>query len=183
MSGKITAKDLTNQQRIFADTYLASDDFNGTAAYLIAYPNAKAKGAEASASRLLRHVKVNAYIMQSMEERSKTTKVNADYVLKRLVEIDQMDALDILEDDGSLKPIREWPKVWRTYLSGIDVVETNVDDGVMGMLKKVKWPDKTKNLELIGKHIDVQAFKERVGLDLNEDVTPWASIKSGVDKA
>ncbi len=27
--------------------------------------------------------------------------------------------------------------------------------------KKIKWPDKVKNLELIGKHVDVNAFKER----------------------
>ena len=30
------------------------------------------------------------------------------------------------------------------------------------ILKKVKWPDKVKNVELIGKHIDVQAFREQV---------------------
>ena len=180
---KITAKDLTNQQLIFADTYLADDDFNGTAAYLIAYPKAKVKGAEASASRLLRHVKVSAYIMQSMEERSKVTKINADYVLKRLVAIDQMDIADILTEEGACLTISKWPKIWRNYLSGMDIAEI-LEDGVsIGMLKKIKWPDKVKNLELLGKHVDVQAFKERVGLDLNEDVTPWASIKSGIDKA
>ena len=27
------------------------------------------------------------------------------------------------------------------------------------MLKKIKWPDKVKNLELLGKHVDVNAFK------------------------
>ena len=30
------------------------------------------------------------------------------------------------------------------------------------MLKKIKWPDKLKNLELLGKHVNVQAFKEQV---------------------
>ena len=30
------------------------------------------------------------------------------------------------------------------------------------ILKKIKWPDKVKNLELIGKHVDVNAFKERL---------------------
>jgi phage terminase small subunit len=33
---------------------------------------------------------------------------------------------------------------------------------LVGILKKIKWPDKVKNLELIGKHVDVNAFKERV---------------------
>ncbi|MCL0196158.1 hypothetical protein M2T54_29260, partial [Klebsiella pneumoniae] len=40
-------------------------------------------------------------------------------------EIDQMDVLDILNDDGSLKPIREWPKIWRTTLSGFDLSSTS----------------------------------------------------------
>ncbi|CCK05649.1 Phage terminase small subunit [Cronobacter sakazakii 696] len=29
------------------------------------------------------------------------------------------------------------------------------------LLKKIKWPDKVKNLELLGKHISVMAFKEQ----------------------
>ena len=33
---------------------------------------------------------------------------------------------------------------------------------LVGILKKIKWPDKVKNLELIGKHVDVNAFKERL---------------------
>lgn len=28
--------------------------------------------------------------------------------------------------------------------------------------KEIKWPDKVKNLELFGKHIDVQAFKNKL---------------------
>jgi phage terminase small subunit len=32
---------------------------------------------------------------------------------------------------------------------------------MIGLLKKIKWPDKVKNLELLGKHVDVQAFKEQ----------------------
>lgn len=45
-----------------------------------------------------------------MEERNKRLRVSADYVLLRLVEIDQMDVLDILNDDGGLKPIRSGRK-------------------------------------------------------------------------
>lgn len=30
------------------------------------------------------------------------------------------------------------------------------------ILKKIKWPDKLKNLELLGRHVDVQAFKDKV---------------------
>jgi len=71
-----------------------------------------------------------------------------------------MDVLDILLANGELKPISQWPKVWRTTLSGMDVTEMAGD--AAGLLKKIKWPDKIKNLELLGKHVAVQAFREQV---------------------
>nr|WP_164508640.1 hypothetical protein [Halomonas aestuarii] len=72
-----------------------------------------------------------------------------------------MDVIDILNDDGGLKPIRDWPKVWRTTISGLDLSELWEGHGderqLVGLLKKIKWPDKPKNLELLGKHVAVQA--------------------------
>ena len=124
-------------------------------------PNTAAK----FASQNMRDERVQKRIAELMEERNKRNRVSADYVLMRLVEIDQMDALDILNDDGSLKPIREWPKIWRTTLSGFDLSSTIMnmnEDSIETILKKIKWPDKVKNLGLIGKHVDVNAFKERL---------------------
>ncbi|GAB3287837.1 terminase small subunit [Parahaliea aestuarii] len=31
-----------------------------------------------------------------------------------------------------------------------------------GLLKKIKWPDKLRNLELLGKHVAVGAFRETI---------------------
>lgn len=124
-------------------------------------PNTAAK----FASQNMRDERIQKRIAELMEERNKRMRVSADYVLMRLVEIDQMDVLDILNDDGSLKPIREWPKIWRTTLSGFDLSSTIMnmnEDSIETILKKIKWPDKVKNLELIGKHVDVNAFKERL---------------------
>ncbi|HCC5991733.1 TPA: terminase small subunit [Enterobacter cloacae] len=124
-------------------------------------PNTAAK----FASQNMRDERVQKRIAELMEERNKRMRVSADYVLMRLVEIDQMDVLDILNDDGSLKSIREWPKIWRTTLSGFDLSSTIMnmnEDSIETILKKIKWPDKVKNLELIGKHVDVNAFKERL---------------------
>lgn len=114
---------------------------------------------------MMRDERIQKRIAELMEERNKRLRVSADYVLLRLVEIDQMDVIDILNDDGGLKPISQWPKIWRTTLSGLDISTTitNFDETTLkNMLKKIKWPDKVKNLELIGKHVDVMAFKERL---------------------
>ncbi len=62
---------------------------------------------------MMRDERIQKRIAELMEERNKRLRVSADYVLLRPVEIDQMDVIDILDDEGGLKPISQWPKVWR----------------------------------------------------------------------
>jgi hypothetical protein len=38
-----------------------------------------------------------------------------------------------------------------------------------------------KSLEIIGKHIDVQAFNENLSIKTGSEVTPWCEIKASVD--
>lgn len=147
---------LTDKQELFAREYLK--DLNATQAAIRA--GYSVKTAQEQASRLLSNVMVQSRISDLKAERNEEVGIDAAYVLKRLVEIDQMDVLDILLPNGELKPIKDWPKTWRTTLSGMDVTEMAGDDP--GFLKKIKWPDKVKNLELLGKHVTVQAFKDNV---------------------
>lgn len=92
-------------------------------------------------------------------QRLKRVDVDADYVLRRLVEIDKMDVLDIMDEKLNMKPLDEWPPIWRQYVNSIENME--ITDSA-GWMRKIKWPDKVKNLELLGKHIAVGAFKESV---------------------
>ncbi|HAT7728307.1 TPA: terminase small subunit [Enterobacter cloacae] len=155
-------KPLTAMQEAYCQSYIKSPENQSQAAIDAGFsPNT----AHVKASNMMRDERIQKRIAELMEERNKRMRVSADYVLMRLVEIDQMDVLDILNDDGSLKPIREWPKIWRTTLSGFDLSSTIMnmnEDSIETILKKIKWPDKVKNLELIGKHVDVNAFKERL---------------------
>ncbi len=147
---------LNDKQEMFCREYLV--DLNATQAAIRAgYSD---KTARSQANRMLTNVDIEKRIQELMSSRSEQLKVDAEYVLRRLVEIDQMDVADILLSNGEIKPIKDWPKVWRITLSGIDVTEMAGD--AAGLLKKIKWPDKVKNLELLGKHISVQAFKEQV---------------------
>lgn len=174
-------KPLTAMQEAYCQSYIKTPEKQTQAAINAGFsPNTAA----VKASVMMRDERIQKRIAELMEERNKRMRVSADYVLMRLVEIDQMDVLDILNDDGGMKPIAEWPKVWRTSLSAMDIAtikttqaslqkengeaDLSVED-VEHILKKVKWPDKVKNLELIGKHVDVNAFKER--LDVNVNVT------------
>ena len=125
-----------------------------------------AKTANRTGSFLLSNPDIQCRIEELKADRVEEVRIDANYVLKRLIEIDQMDVLDIMNDDMSFRPLHEWPKVWRQYLSGVDlseIFEGRGDDREMvGILKKIKWPDKVKNLELLGKHIGVGAFTEKV---------------------
>jgi phage terminase small subunit len=159
-------KPITAMQEAYAQEYTKCPENQTQAAINAGFsPNTAA----VKASVMMRDERIQKRIAELMEERNKRLRVSADYVLLRLVEIDQMDVLDILNDDGTLKPIREWPKIWRTTLSGFDLSSTIMnmnEDSIETILKKIKWPDKVKNLELIGKHVDVNAFRERLEIDV-----------------
>ncbi|EFD5222250.1 terminase small subunit [Escherichia coli] len=163
-------KPLTAMQEAYCQSYIKTPENQTQAAINAGFsPNTAA----VKASVMMRDERIQKRIAELMEERNKRLRVSADYVLLRLVEIDQMDVIDILNDDMSIKPVSEWPKVWRQYLTGFELADMFEGRGdekeLVGILKKIKWPDKVKNLELIGKHVDVNAFKER--LDVNVNVT------------
>lgn len=156
-------KPLTAMQEAYAQEYTKCPENQTQAAINAGFsPNTAA----VKASIMMRDERIQKRIAELMEERNKRLRVSADYVLLRLVEIDQMDVMDILNDDMSIKPVSEWPKVWRQYLTGFELADMFEGRGdekeLVGILKKIKWPDKVKNLELIGKHVDVNAFKERL---------------------
>jgi phage terminase small subunit len=107
--------------------------------------------------------------VQELEEQrarvaAKRFEVDASYVLERLVTIDKMDIIDVIDEDGRLRPVKEWPEVWRQFVGQFEVEEIFAGRGDerlnIGLLKKLKWPDKLRNLELLGKHVNVNAFKE-----------------------
>lgn len=149
--------ELNQRQELFCREYIK--DLNGTQAAIRA--GYSPKTADRMAYELLKKPEIQAFVLQSKAERVEEVKIDANYVLKRLIEIDEMDVADILDDGGDFLPIRKWPKTWRTTLSGLDIAIINSGD-TEAIIKKIKWPDKVKNLELLGKHIGVGAFTEKV---------------------
>lgn len=152
--------ELNVKQLCFVREYLV--DLNATQAAIRA--GYSARTAQEQGARLLSNVMVKAALAEAMKAREQRTQVDADYVLRRMVEIDQMDVLDIMTDEMSLKPVSQWPRVWRQYLSGFDLADmfegAGDDREMVGIMKKIKWPDKVRNLELLGKHLGM--FKEKV---------------------
>ena len=161
---KNEAGEPTGKPRLFCEYYISDNGLNGALAARKAGYSPRSSGA--TAYRLLNDPLCTVYIGKLRKERSDRLQVDADYVLQRLYDMDQMDIIDILNDDMSLKPLSEWPKIWRQSLNGVEIADLFESEGdarkVMGVLKKIKWIDRLKNLELLGKHIDVGAFADRV---------------------
>lgn len=155
---------LTPKQQRFVEEYLV--DLNATAAYKRAGYVAKGNAAEVNATRLLRNAQVSSEIHNAKSKRALRTEITADWVLKTLAEEKKADLADLFDHDGSLKPVKDWPMVWRQGLVvGVESVEEFAGAGAereqIGWVKKLKLSDRIKHLELIGRHVDVQAWRDQ----------------------
>lgn len=149
---------MTPKQQCFVDEYLK--DLNATQAAIRA--GYSAKTAAVTGHENLRKPKIAAAIAAKQQARSERTQIDADWVLKRLGEEVVADLGDLYAEDGKLKPIDQWPLIWRQGLvTGLDVDELTADGHKLGQVTKIRQSDRLKRLELIGKHVDVQAFVER----------------------
>lgn len=164
---------MTPKQRAFVDEYIK--DFKGGPAYLRAGFKVSQRVAESNASRLLRNAEVQQSIAAAMEARSKRTQIDADWVLRRLAGEAEADMADLYDEDGNLRPIRDWPMVFRRGLvvgfETVQEVDGKGEDARRLLVRKIKLQDRTKTVELIGRHVNVQAFKDRLEV---EDVTDRA---------
>ena len=148
-------------------------------AFRVAFPKSKANKASVNqrASMVNSLPKVRSRVKELAEKArdiaANEFSLDAEYVARRLKEIDELDILDIMKDDlKSFKALSDWPKVWRTSISGFDLITLSKgDEDIDAIIKKIKWPDKTKNLELIGKLANVNAFKHVVEHNAGEGVT------------
>ncbi len=144
------------RQSAFVNEYLI--DLNATQAAIRA--GYSAKTAYSQGERLLKNAEVAAAVSAAQAERSQRTRINADWVLSRLGAEVEADLADLYREDGSVKPVHEWPLIWRQGLvAGVEV--ERIGEGA-GHVTKIKISDRIKRIDLIGKHIDVQAFKEKV---------------------
>lgn len=150
---------LSDKQELFCYEYLK--DFNASqAAIRSGYSE---RSAAVSGSRNLSNPAIAARLQMLIEDRKARLETSADYVLRRFLEIDRLDIADILDAEGNVLPVDQWTEDWRRSVTAIDIQEVKTDKATV---KKIKLPDKLKNLELIGKHIDVSAFRDRLDAEV-----------------
>jgi len=115
------------------------------------------------ASQILSKPGVRAYINALREERMKSVEADAQYVLKRLIDINESDIGDIFTEDGGFKKLHEWPKIDRQKIKSISMDE-------YGRPEKVTFVDPATMLNMLGKHTSVKAFAEIVEHQADENL-------------
>lgn len=140
-------KKLTAKQQRFVDEYLI--DLNATRAAREA--GYSAKTAEQQGSRLLRNVQVAAAVKQAVDARAERVEVKADDVLRELIRLAMVDVGDAYDENGALKPFKEWPLEVRRAVTGVK--ETKYG-------RVVEFGSKVASLELLGRHL--QLFTDKV---------------------
>ncbi|WP_424924373.1 terminase small subunit [Alloalcanivorax xenomutans] len=156
---------LTDKQARFVEEYLI--DLNATQAAIRA--GYSEKTARQTGNENLTKPDVAAAIAEAKAKRSERTNVDADWLLKRLASEAEADLADLYYEDGGLKPVHQWPKIWlQGLVAGVEIEQqyeyVDGEKEPAGVVLKVKLSDRTKRLELIGKHVDVQAFKDQLAL-------------------
>ena len=163
-------KGLTPKQERFVAEYLI--DLNATQAAIRA--GYSARTADKVGSQLLGKTRVGEAISHGKKARIERIEIDADWVLKRLARDATADLADLYDEHGSLKAVRDWPIAWRTGLvAGVDTVQERDGADAEGnpvyvTVRKVKLLDRTKLVELIGRHVTVGAFKDQ--LEVNATV-------------
>ncbi|PZP53765.1 MAG: terminase [Agrobacterium fabrum] len=157
--------DLTKKQRRFVEEYLI--DLNGAQAAIRA--GYSGRNANDQAAQLLAKPAIRDAIASAMQSRSERTQVDADWVLQRLATEADADLADLYDDDNNLLPVEDWPLIWRQGLvTGVDIEVLFEGQGEdrkeVGRVKKIRMSDRIRRLELIGKHVRVNAFQETINV-------------------
>lgn len=166
---------ITEKQKRFVDEYLI--DLNATRAYKAAYPSVKKDEVAASAAvRLLRNVKVQAYMKERQKKIQERTEVTQDRVILELARIAFSNGSDFAKVVTKPRKRMVWNDQIQEYEEKeieeqfVELVDTDalpVDKrAAIAAIKEGKYGievascDKVKALELIGKHLGM--FKDKV---------------------
>lgn len=155
---------LTPKQKLFCDYYLIS--LNATEASIKAgYSKKTAK--EIGAENLTKP-NIKEYLQNSMNKRAEKLEITADKVIGEIAKLAFANTTDILEITDHGVTIKDLSKLDTTCIASAEEV---FDKEGMRVGVKVKLHDKTKNLELLGRHLGL--FKDKVEHSFDEKVENW----------
>lgn len=120
--------------------------------------------AQANASRMMKNPKIKARIEELIRERDERLSLKPDLVLRELMNHGMLDMAGAFDPEtGELLDITEMPENIRRAIASV-TVQTDPKTGFVS--KQVKFWDKNKALEMIGRHLKMFTDKiEHIGLE------------------
>jgi len=124
------------------------------------------KSAAVQGSKWYRIPKVRAEIDAAMERRSERVEVKQDDVLRTLLALMNADIGEAFDENGRLKPIHKIPAHVRKAIAGVESFEEFEGHGkervAIGEVRKVKFWDKTRAIEMAMKHLGLLVDRSKV---------------------
>lgn len=171
---------LSNNQKLFCQKYLELG-MNGTQAYLNVYKTCKKEEtAMASASRLLRNVKVKEYIEELQSKVEEKAIVSIEDIVKELTAIAFTDRTKISKMVTKEKQLEKTTLVYKAVdFPDTDTLDNETKKVIAGYKQTqsglaVETYDKMKALELLGKYLGM--FKDEAPTINNNIVNPYANL-------
>lgn len=156
---------LNDKQKTFCEEYLV--DFNGTQAAIRA--GYSPDSANEIASALLAKTNIKYYLQQLKDRRALQTFITQERVMLEISRLAFLDTREAFNVDGTLRSIHEMPEHLTAAISGIKTNEIKDKDGnVQGVVKEVKFWDKSKNIEMAAKHLGMFVERIKISADKGE---------------
>ena len=161
---------LTAKQKRFVEEYMI--DLNGAAAAIRA--GYSAKSARQIGAENLTKPDLRARIDEAMAERSRRTGINADVVIRELARIGLLNAGKVVNfSDATVKDTAAEDDL--AAIATLKVKTSETDQGTT-VEREVKFHDKNKALELLGRHLGMFNDKLQVSgegtVKIVDDIPP-----------
>ncbi len=168
MRAKVDSKELTDKEKRFCEEYVI--DLNGKQAAIRSEYGNNPHTSSSAAIRLLKKQTVQDYIAVLAKKKSSKLELTADRVLKEIMKL----AFSNMEDYSGIgidgEPFLDMSNISRDQFAAVTELtsETYIDKGTKKKVKKskIKLSDKTKNLELLGRHLKLFTDKVEHGGEL-----------------
>lgn len=164
---------MTDRQRTFARLLAADPLGNKTQAAIGA--GCPPRSASVTASKWLRNAKVQTEIKRLKAKASQKFEISAEKVLKGLGRIAFLDVRKAFNKDGSLRPIHELDDDTAGAIAGFEHEKlfehfAKGQAKQVGTTSKVKFSDRIRALELLGKWKEMKLFADTVEVKMNDEI-------------
>lgn len=139
---------LTARQSVFVNEYLK--DLNASQAAIRA--GYSKRTAAVIGRQNLRKVTVKSAIDAKMAARAQRIEIASDQVLREIARLAFFDPRRLFDAKGKFLPIAKWPDEVAAAVSSIEFVKV---PGTKIVTTKIRFWDKSKNLELLGRHLRI----------------------------